>query len=85
MALPILALRAFKLLVLRHGTPPCRLSNALELAQHQLALLEERMKGSEAAQLADAVAATEREVAEAQQAVQGAQARKKEMAAAAKV
>ena len=65
--------------------PSGRLSNQLELAQHQLALLEERLQGSEAHQLAAAVASTEQEVAAAQQAVLDAQERKKQMTAAAKV
>ena len=64
---------------------PCRLSQDLELKQHSLKLLEERMAGSEAAQLSEAVAASEAELAEAQAAVAAAQAKKAEMVAAAKV
>lgn len=64
--------------------PPARLSQELELKRHALRLLEERLQGSEAAQLSGAVAGTEAELAEAQGAVAAAQQRKKEMAAAAK-
>lgn len=63
----------------------CRLSQELELKQHSLKLLEERMAGSEAAQLAEAVAATQQELEEATAAVAAAQEKKKEMVAAAKV
>ena len=62
-----------------------RLSQELELKQHSLKLLEERMQGSEAAQLSAAVTATQAELDEAQAAVAAAQERKKEMATAAKV
>ncbi|PSC74142.1 structural maintenance of chromosomes 2-1-like [Micractinium conductrix] len=61
-----------------------KLSQDLELKQHSLKLLEERMAGSEAAQLSEAVAASEAELAEAQAAVAAAQAKKAEMVAAAK-
>lgn len=47
--------------------------------------MEERVAGSEAAQLLEAVAATEQELAEAQGAVGAAQEKKKAMVAAAKV
>ena len=62
-----------------------RLSQELELKQHSLSLLEERARGSEAHQLAEAAAATEKELGEAQQAVQVARERKQELVAAAKV
>lgn len=62
-----------------------RLSQELELKQHSLALLEERARGSEAHQLAEAVAATEAELGEAKQASQDAKERKQELVQAAKV
>ncbi|PRW61562.1 structural maintenance of chromosomes 2-1 isoform A [Chlorella sorokiniana] len=61
-----------------------KLSQELELKQHSLKLLEERMQGSEAHQLSEAVAASERELGEAQAAVAAAQQKKAEMVAAAK-
>lgn len=74
-----------------HLTPtpphcPCaRLSQELELKQHSLALLEERARGSEAHQLAEAVAATQGELEGAQQAGAEARERKQQLVAAAKV
>lgn len=65
--------------------PSCRLSQDLELKEHSLRLLQERMQGSEAHQLAEAAATAERELGEAQAAVVAAQDKKKEMVAAAKV
>lgn len=62
-----------------------RLSQQLELRQHSLRLMEERVAGSEAAQLLEAVASCERQLAEAQAAVGAAQEKKKAMVAAAKV
>lgn len=63
----------------------CRLSQELELKQHSLKLLEERMQGSEVHQLSEAVAGSERELQEAQQALAAAHEKKKEMVVAAKV
>ncbi len=65
--------------------PACRLSQEVELKQHSLALLEERARGSEAHQLGEAVAATQAELGQAQQAVQDARERKQQLVAAAKV
>ncbi len=56
----------------------------LELKEHALALLEERLAGSEAAQLASAAAAAEAELAEATAAVGAARERKAALGAAAK-
>ncbi|KAL4421732.1 hypothetical protein ABPG77_002348 [Micractinium sp. CCAP 211/92] len=61
-----------------------KLSQQLELRQHSLRLMEERVAGSEAAQLLEAVASSERELGEAQAAVGAAQEKKKAMVAAAK-
>lgn len=63
----------------------CRLQKDLELAQHQLALAQERMAGSEGAQLAAAADATEAQLAEATAAGAAAAARKKELVELAKV
>ncbi len=64
---------------------PCRLQQQLELKQHSLALLRERIAGSESAQLADALAASEAEEAEARAAAEAERAKKAELAALAKV
>ncbi len=63
----------------------CRLQKDLELAQHQLALAQERMAGSEGAQLAAAADATEAQLAEAKEAGAAAAAKKKELVELAKV
>ena len=57
----------------------------MELQQHSLNLLQERIAGSESHQLAEALAATEAAVAAATEEAQGAQQRKKELQAQAKV
>jgi structural maintenance of chromosome 2 len=64
--------------------PCCRLSQELELKQHSLALLEERVQGSEAHQLSQATTACEEQVGEAQEAVAAAKAKKAAMVGAAK-
>lgn len=63
----------------------CRLSHELELKQHSLKLLEERMQGSEVHQLSEAVAGSELELQEAQEALAAAQKKQQDMLAAAKV
>ena len=64
---------------------PCRLSQELDLKQHALALLTERMAGSESAQLAAAVAELEAELAGQEEAASKARETKAGMVAAAKV
>ena len=64
---------------------PCRLSQELDLKQHALALLKERMAGSESAQLAVAVAELEAELAGQEEAASKAKAAKAGMVATAKV
>ena len=63
----------------------CRLCQELELKQHALALLKERMAGSESAQLADTVAALETELAGEEEAAKTAKETKESMVATAKV
>ena len=63
----------------------CRLSQELELKQHALALLKERMAGSESAQLADTVATLEAELAGEEEAAKTAKEAKESMVATAKV
>lgn len=62
-----------------------RLKQEAELAAHALALLQDRLAGSEAAQLAAAVEQLEKELGEAQAAATGAATRKAELVAQAKV
>jgi len=62
-----------------------RLQQELELQQHSLQLLSERMAGSEGHQLAEALAATEAALQEAQEQAAAAAQKKKEMVALAKV
>lgn len=62
-----------------------RLTQELELKAHALSLLQERIAGSESAQLAEAVSALEADLAAAKDAAAAAKARKAEMAASAKV
>ena len=64
---------------------PLRLSQELELKQHSLGLLKERMAGSESSQLAEAVAATKADLEAALAAVGDAQEKKKAMLSTAKV
>lgn len=64
---------------------PPRLQQELELQQHSLQLLSERMAGSEGHQLAEALAATEAALQEAQEQAAAAAQKKKEMVALAKV
>lgn len=61
-----------------------KLAQELELKEHSLSLLEERLAGSEAAQAAAAVSASQAELDEAVEAVSNAQDRKQAMAATAK-
>ena len=63
----------------------CRLQQELEVKQHSLRLLQERIAGSESAQLADALAATQAELDEAKAAAAAAQQKKQEMHKAAQV
>jgi hypothetical protein len=63
----------------------CRLQQELELQQHSLQLLSERMAGSEGHQLAQALAETEAALQEAQAQTAAAADKKKEMVALAKV
>jgi len=53
--------------------------------QHSLSLLHQRISGSESSQLADAVAATQKELEEAKEAAAAAQQKKADMLKAAKV
>jgi hypothetical protein len=63
----------------------CRLQQELELQQHSLQLLSERMAGSEGHQLAQALAETEAALQDAQAQAAAAADKKKEMVALAKV
>ena len=69
----------------RHVSCARRLTQELELKAHALSLLQERIAGSESAQLAEAVAALEADLAAAKDAAAAAKARKAQMAASAKV
>ena len=62
-----------------------RLKQEADLKGHALALLEERVRGSESAQLADRVTSLTSQVEEATQAAQAAREQKAAMVAAAKV
>ena len=62
-----------------------RLSQELELKQHALALLKERMAGSESAQLAEAVGALEAELAAEEEAARAAEGAKERLVATAMV
>ena len=67
---------------------PClsaRLKQELDVKQHRLGLLRQRIAGSESAQLAEAVKASEQELAEAKEAAAAAQQKRKDMVKAAKV
>ena len=68
-----------------HRTYTHRLQQELELQQHSLQLLQERVAGSEGHQLAEALAATEAALAAAQEEAAAAAQKKKDMAALAKV
>ena len=61
------------------------MAQELELQQHALSLMRERVAGSQSAQLAAAVATLEAKLAAAQEAAVAARERKAEMAAVAKV
>ena len=63
----------------------CRLKQELDLSSHALGLLKERIQGSESAQLAEALAATEAQLQEATAAAATAREQKAAMVAAAKV
>ena len=66
--------------------PPLRrLSQELELKRHALALLKERMAGSESAQLAEAVATLEAELAGEEEAAGKAKEAMETLSATAKV
>ena len=65
--------------------PLCRLSQELELKRHSLELLEQRMAGSEASQLAAGLAASEAELADALAAAAAALLNKQELGTKAKV
>lgn len=62
-----------------------RLKQEVEVKQHSFGLLQRRISGSESAQLADAVAATQQELEQAKAAVDAAQQKKTDMIKAAKV
>ena len=63
----------------------CRLKQEVEVKQHSLSLLQQRIAGSQPAQLAQAVATTQQELEEAKQAALDAQQKKADMVKAAKV
>lgn len=62
-----------------------RLQQEVEVKQHSLALLQQRIAGSQSAQLAQAVAASEAELQEASQAAAAAQQKRADMVKAAQV
>lgn len=62
-----------------------RLTQQLELKTHALRLLQERVQGSESAQLAERVATIEKQLQDASQSLSAAKSKKAEMVAAAKV
>ncbi len=62
-----------------------RLKQELDVKQHGLGLLRQRIAGSESAQLAEAVKASEQELAEAKEAAAAAQQKRKDMVKAAEV
>ena len=62
-----------------------RLKQELDVKQHGLGLLRQRIAGSESAQLAEAVKASEQELVEAKEAAAAAQQKRKDMVDAAKV
>lgn len=64
---------------------PRRLKQEADLKSHALSLLEERVRGSESAQLAERVASLTAQVDEAAQAARTAREQKAAMVAAAKV
>lgn len=70
---------------IRPINPSHRLQQELELQQHSLSLLSERMAGSEGHQLAQGLADTQAALQEAQAAAAAAAEKKKEMVALAKV
>ena len=61
-----------------------RLSQQVELQQHGLGLLEERLQGSEAQQIAQALSSSEGHLGEAEQALQAARDKQQQMMAAAR-
>ncbi|DBA81803.1 hypothetical protein WJX77_004664 [Trebouxia sp. C0004] len=61
-----------------------RLKQELEVKQHSLSLLQQRISSSESAQMADAMAATLKELEQAKQAAHAAQQKKADMVTAAK-
>ena len=63
----------------------CRLTRELDIKRTELRLLKEQAKGSESAQLAEAVAETEKGLAEAAEAAESARQHKAAMAASAQV
>jgi len=64
---------------------PCRLKQEVDLKTHALSLLEERVRGSESAQLAERVASLTSQLEEASQGAQAAREQKASMVEAAKV
>ena len=62
-----------------------RLKQELDVKEHGLGLLRQRIAGSESAQLAEAVKASEQELAEAKEAAAAAQQKRKDMVKAAEV
>lgn len=62
-----------------------RLKQEVEVKQHSLSLLKQRISSSESAQMADAVTATQGELGEAKEAAHTAQQKKADMLKAAKV
>ena len=62
-----------------------RLKQEVEVKQHSLKLLRQRVSGSESAQMAEAVAATQAELQQAKAAVEAAKQKKADMIKTAKV
>lgn len=62
-----------------------RLKQEVEVKQHSLKLLQQRISGSESAQLAEAVAATQAELDQAKAAAEAAKQKKADMIKIAKV
>lgn len=83
------SVNTFKSFTQMHLDKPCvaiaRLKQEVEVKQHSLRLLQERISGSESAQLADAVAATQAELEQAKLAAEAAKQKKADMIKTAKV
>ena len=67
------------------GLDPWQLKQEVEVKQHSLKLLQQRISGSQSAQMAEAVAATQAELEQAQAAAQAAKQKKADMIKTAKV